>query len=147
MIKNMFLHFLKIFNLKMSCAKNQLNCITLSKIKPWGCSFYPIPLDRLTYMKSLDQNRVKRVLSCHEFKKNESNTFRLEKVLNRKSNKLFVKQRGYNSFFSSKLNKINICKGFEKNGLILKICCKINTLSMYFIDLVYSIIFCQFKLI
>ena len=45
----------------MLCAKNQLNCITLSKINLEGVGF--TPLDRLTYIKSLDRNRVMVVLA------------------------------------------------------------------------------------
>ena len=45
----------------MLCAKNQLNLITLSKTNQGGDVLHPPPsLDRLTHIKPLDRDRVKK---------------------------------------------------------------------------------------
>ena len=43
-----------------------------------------------------------------EFQKTNQKVFRVEKVIKRKGNKLFVKYKGYDNFFNSSIDKKDI---------------------------------------
>ena len=46
-----------------------------------------------------------------ELQKNNQKEFRIEKVIKRKGNKLYVKWKGYNNYFNSWIDKIDLING------------------------------------
>ena len=78
-------------------------CLLLKKIKntvPW------------TYAVSdLNDEEIVECFYEKELQKTNQNKFRIEKVIKRKGNKLYVKWKGYNNSFNSCIDKKDLIKG------------------------------------
>ena len=72
----------------------------IKKVKitaPWTC-----------IISDLNEQEIVRTFSQKELKKTNQKKFRIEKVIQRKGNKLYIKWKGYNSLFNSYIDKKDI---------------------------------------
>ena len=64
---------------------------------PWTC-----------IISDLNEQEIVRTFFQKELQKTNQKKFRIEKVIQRKGNKLYIKWKGYNSLFNSYINKKDI---------------------------------------
>ena len=72
----------------------------IKKVKntvPWTC-----------IISDLNEQEIVRTFFQKELQKTNQKKFRIEKVIQRKGNKLYIKWKGYNSLFNSYINKKDI---------------------------------------
>ena len=72
----------------------------IKKVKntvPWTC-----------IISDLNEQEIVRTFFQKELQKTNQKKFRIEKVIQRKDNKLYIKWKGYNSLFNSYINKKDI---------------------------------------
>ena len=72
----------------------------IKKVKntvPWTC-----------IISDLNEQEIVRTFFQKELQKTNQKQFRIEKVIQRKGNKLYIKWKGYNSLFNSYINKKDI---------------------------------------
>ena len=61
-------------------------------------------------IEELNGEEIVRTFYENKFQKTNEKEFRVEKVIKRKGDKLYVKQKGYDNLFNSWINKKNIIK-------------------------------------
>ena len=59
-------------------------------------------------ISDLNEQEIVRTFSQKELQKTNQKKFRIEKVIQRKGNKLYIKWKGYNSLFNSYIDKKDI---------------------------------------
>ena len=64
---------------------------------PWTC-----------IISDLNEQEIVRTFFQKELQKTNQKKFRIEKVIQRKGNKLYIKWKGYNSLFNSYIDKKGI---------------------------------------
>ena len=64
---------------------------------PWTCT-----------ISDLNEQEIVRTFFQKELQKTNQKKFRIEKVIQRKGNKLYIKWKGYNSLFNSYIDKKGI---------------------------------------
>ena len=64
---------------------------------PWTC-----------IISDLNEQEIVRTFFQKELQKTNQKQFRIEKVIQRKGNKLYIKWKGYNSLFNSYIDKKGI---------------------------------------
>ena len=72
----------------------------IKKVKntvPWTC-----------IISDLNEQEIVRTFFQKELQKTNQKKFRIEKVIQRKGNKLYIKWKGYNSLFNSYIDKKGI---------------------------------------
>ena len=72
----------------------------IKKVKntvPWTC-----------IISDLNEQEIVRTFFQKELQKTNQKKFRIEKVIQRKDNKLYIKWKGYNSLFNSYIDKKGI---------------------------------------
>ena len=72
----------------------------IKKVKntvPWTC-----------IISDLNEQEIVRTFFQKELQKTNQKQFRIEKVIQRKGNKLYIKWKGYNSLFNSYIDKKGI---------------------------------------